>query len=408
MPSDYGYESARRRFLKAGVVGTAGGILTRSTHADQKPSTGIRGYRRLGRTNLEISDISFGSSRLRSGETHLVHRALDLGINYFDSAASYTRGQSETVLGEALQGRRDKVVLVSKHVTHAEETADSMMQVLDASLKRLRTDYIDIFMNHAVNDIAVMKNPEWHEFVAAARRQGKIRFVGASGHAGRLIDCLDYALDEDHLDVILAAYNFGQDPKFYEGLTRSFDMVATQTDLPRVLSKAKQNDVGVVAMKTLMGARLNDMRPYERDGSTYAQAAFRWVLSNEHVDALIISMTSEAQIDEYVGASGARELAAGDLALLHRYAELNGSTYCRQVCSACDDACPYGVLIADVLRTRMYATDYRDVAFARDEYAQLSTDASACLSCSGQPCQGACPHGIAIHELCSPTHAMLA
>ncbi len=60
-----------------------------------------------------------------------------------------------------------------------------------------------------------------------------------SGHAGNLIGCLDYAIDTDIVDAILVAYNFGQDPKFYETLTRSFDFVAVQPDLPRVLAKAK-------------------------------------------------------------------------------------------------------------------------------------------------------------------------
>ena len=71
-----------------------------------------------------------------------------------------------------------------------------------------------------------------------------------------------------------------------------------------MLAKAKQKDIGVIAMKTLMGARLNDMRPFEHSGATFSQAAFRWVLSSPHVDALIISMTSPEQIDEYVAASG--------------------------------------------------------------------------------------------------------
>ena len=399
----------RRQFLKATVVvGAAGTALGTSRPALSAASQGVRSYRRLGRTNLQISDISFGASRLRSGEEHLVHKALDLGINYFDSAENYTSGQSETVLGKALAGRRDKVYLVSKRITSSSESADSMMHALEESLTRLNTDYIDVYMNHAVNSVARVANPEWVAFIDRARQQGKIRWSGASGHAGNLIECLDYALDEDLVDVLLVAYNFGQDPKFYEGMTRAFDMIATQTDLPRVLAKAKRADVGVVAMKTLMGARLNDMRPYEHGGATFAQAAFRWVLSSEHVDALVISMTSEAQIDEYLGASGATAVAAGDRDLLHRYAQLNGQTYCRQVCSACDSACPYGVPIADVLRTRMYAVDYQDVQFARDEYAMLATDASPCLSCSGTPCQGACPHGIEIHTLCAPTHRMLA
>ena len=161
-------------------------------------------------------------------------------------------------------------------------------------------------------------------------------------------------------------------------------------------------------MKTLMGARLNDMRPYENQGATFAQAAFSWVLSNSDVDALIITMRSEADIDEYLGASGSSDVSTAERELLDQYAHLNGANYCKHACNMCSDSCPYGVPISDVLRTRMYATDYQDVEFAQEEYALLDVNASACLSCSGEPCQDACPNGIKIDELCAPTHRMLS
>ena len=397
----------RRSFLKTSALIGSGAVLSGQTQADFSNNT-VKQYRRLGRTNLKISDISMGTSRLRSGEEYLVDHALERGVNYFDSAESYTRGQSETVLGNALKGKRDSVYLVSKTLLGASTSASTMMHDLEGSLRRLQTDYVDIYMNHAVNNVDVVGNPEWFEVVDQAKQQGKIRFTGVSGHAGRLIECLDYAIDEDMIDVMLVGYNFGQDPKFYEGITRGFDRIATLPDLPRVIAKAKQKDIGVVAMKTLMGARLNDMREYEQAGATFAQAAFSWTLSNSDVDALIISMTSKENIDEYLGASGVNTVTADARRLLDTYAQLNGANYCKHACNQCSGACPYGVPISDVLRTRMYATDYQDVTFARDEYALLTTDASACLSCSGQPCQDACPNGIDIHKLCAPTHKMLA
>ncbi len=403
--------SHRRRFLKTSAVAGAGSLLVGRGASAQAPSggaEGVKSYRRLGRTGLEVSDISFGSSRLRAGQENLVHHALDLGVNYIDTAEGYTGGTSETVIGNALAGRRDKAYLVSKTITRANTSAERMMEDLEGSLRRLKTDYVDVYMNHAVNDPAVVGNPEWLAFTEKAKTQGKIRFTGISGHGGYLIDCLDHALDNDLIDVMLVAYNFGQDPKFYEGLTRGVDWIATQPDLPRAIAKAKKQDVGVVAMKTLMGARLNDMRPYEDQGATFAQAAFSWVLSNPDVDALIITMRSEADIDEYLGASGAREVSRAQRALLDRYAHLNGANYCKHACNLCTGSCPYEVPISDVLRTRMYATDYQDVEFARDEYALLDVNAAACLSCSGEPCADACPNGIDIAGLCAPTHRMLS
>ena len=397
----------RRDILRLGAVSSVIPLASVAS-AQEAPAGGeVRRYVRLGRTELEISDVSFGSSRLRRGGEHLIHHALDRGINYFDTADGYSAGASENTIGRALQGRRDKVYIASKFQAGKDETRVSLMRALDTSLRRLRTDYVDVYFNHAVNDVARMANPEWHEFTAMAKRQGKIRFTGMSGHGPRLIECLDYVFDRDLVDVVLVAYNFGQDPSFLTNVTKSFRL-PRQPDLPRALAKAKSRDVGVVTMKTLMGARLNDMRPFETGGRSFSQAAFRWVLSDANVDALIVSMTEQGQIDEYLGGSGGLPVSSEDVALLERYAVANGITYCRHACSLCEGACPYGVPIPDVLRTRMYATDYGDVRFAREEYAKLEENAAACLSCTGEPCAGACPHGIDLPAFAPATHRMLA
>jgi hypothetical protein len=122
------------------------------------------------------------------------------------------------------------------------------------------------------------------------------------------------------------------------------------------------------------------------------------VLSNSDVDALIVSMTSREQVDEYLGASGSRSVAARDLALLARYVAVNSSTTCRFGCDACESSCPAGVSIGDVLRVRMYAEDYGDGQMARDEYVRIGEPAAACLSCASQACAGACPYGVPIPE----------
>jgi predicted aldo/keto reductase-like oxidoreductase len=397
----------RRELLQRGALAGLGMSMLPLLASAQPAGPRVRRYATLGRTGLRVSDISFGGSRLGAGEGDVVRHALDRGINYFDTADSYHGGESETVIGDALRGKRDRVHIASKMMAGAGDRRDAMMRTLEQSLRRLRTDYVDVYFNHAVNDVERLRNPEWPEFTARARREGKIRFVGMSGHAGRLIPCLDHALDTDAVDVVLVGYNFGQDPAFYQQFTRSFDFVARQPDLPRVLQKARAKGVGVIAMKTLMGARLNDMRPFERGGATFAQAAFRWVLSGRNVDALIISMTSREGIDEYLGASGWQSAAGEDLPLLWRYARMNGTSYCRHACQDCVSACPYGVPIADVLRARMYAVDYGDARLARGEYAALAPGASPCLSCAARPCQGACTHGLPIERLLAPTHRLL-
>jgi predicted aldo/keto reductase-like oxidoreductase len=387
----------RRNFLAlgAGVALSLAGVAD----AQQTPAAGaarIRRYVRLGRTGLEVSDISFGSSS--TSDAALVRHAFERGVNFFDTAESYRGGFAEEAIGEALQGKRDRVVLSSKTKADTGDRRTDMMRALEGSLKRLGTDHLDIYFNHAVNDVDRMQNQEWWEFTELAKRQGKIRFRGMSGHGGRLSECLDYAIDHDLVDVVLVAYNFAQDPSFYDRLRHTFHWAAIQPDLPRVLKKAKQKNVGVIAMKTLMGARLNDMRPYERRGATFSQAAFRWVLSGDYADALVVSMTSTRGIDEYLAASGDSKVTTGDLELLERYARMQTASYCQSACRACEGSCPVQVPIAEVLRTRMYDVDYRQPELARAEYAELATPASACLTCTHQSCLQACPRGIPIAE----------
>lgn len=390
----------RRELIQAGALGAAALLAPGVTRADDPAGPAeprVRRYKKLGRTELEISDISFGSSRMRDPKA--VRHAFERGVNYFDSAEGYKGGDSESAIGEALHDVRDRVFLTSKTVAESDATRAEMMEALEGSLRRLRTDYVDVYFNHAVNDIDRIANPEWAEFTELAKKQGKIRWRGLSGHAGQLVPCIEYGLDHGLLDVILAAYNFGQDPAFHQRFLTTFDFIALQPGLPKAIERAHAEGVGVVAMKTLMGARANDMRPYEREGGTFSQAAFRWVLSNPNVDALVISMNDPEMIDEYLGASGSARVSKADLELLGRYAARNGRGYCQHGCNLCDDVCPSAVAISEVLRTRMYDVDYGDREFAREEYTRLEAPASACLSCDGSPCASACPNGISIPKL---------
>jgi len=392
----------RRGFLGLGSAAAASGLcgldaLAGRADAGADGPPRIRRHVTLGKTGLTVSDISFGSSSLTDPD--LVRHALDRGVSYFDTAESYRFGYAEEAIGEGLQGVRDKVVLGSKTKAGAGDTRQEMMEALEGSLRRLKTDYLDIYFNHAVNDVDRMRNAEWAEFTERAKQQGKIRFRGMSGHGSRLVECLDYAIDHDLVDVVLVAYNFGQDPDFYSRLRDTINFPAIQPDLPRVLDKAKGKDIGVIAMKTLMGARLNDMRPYEWEGATFAQAAFRWVLSSPRTDALVISMTGKAEIDEYVAASGGDQVQGEDFNLLARYAYLQNTRYCRHGCNGCEGACPDGVEIAEVLRTRMYDVDYGDSTLAKADYARLGEGASACLTCTHQACRNACPFGLPIPDL---------
>ena len=390
----------RREFLRRGAaLGLAPALLPFAAGAET-PSTTPRVRRRvpLGKTGLEMPDIAFGASRLRD-DVSVVHHALERGITYFDTAEDYTGGSSEETLGRALVGRRDEVVLTTKTMAGRRASQADLFEALEGSLRRLRTDRIDIYMNHAVNEVGRLRNDAWYEFASRAKEQGKIRFTGISGHGGRLVECLDVAIDESLVDVILVAHNFGQDPAFYERFTGRFDFVAMQPDLPRVMKKARQAGIGVIAMKTLRGARLNDMRPYEGAGATFAQAAFRWVLAGGLADGLIVTMRDAAQVDEYLGASGWTTEHAADAGLLTRHARVSTTTQCRYGCRSCEGACPAGVSIPDALRARMYLEDYEAPELARAALPETGLRADACGSCDGSPCASACPHGIDIRSL---------
>jgi len=385
----------RRKFLKTSAALSA--AAPASVFAD---SAEIKHYVELGKTGLKISEIGFGSSSLQD-ET-LVSHALDRGVTYFDTAESYRFGWSEEAVGKGLKGHRDRVVLASKTKAQANSSETEIMQALEASLKRLQTDYLDIYFNHAVNRVNRMQNDAWANFTEKAVRQGKIRFRGMSGHGSRLARCLEYSIDNDLVDVILCAYNFGEDPDLIDRLRNTFHFAAIQSDLPPILDKAREKNIGVIAMKTLMGARLNDMRQFEAQGRTYAQAALRWVLSSPRVDAAIISMTSTSKINEYIGASAQPDEIVGDAGLLGRYAALQSGKYCHHGCNHCEDACPHGVDIAEVLRTRMYDVDYGNKALAIEDYARLgSNSASACISCDNKVCSSACPYGVPIPQYTS-------
>jgi predicted aldo/keto reductase-like oxidoreductase len=386
---------------------TAAGSVPQPSSA----GAGVKQRVTLGKTGLEVPDISMGCFKLREKSKHLVHAALDRGITHFDTADSYQKGASEKALGAVLADRRTQVTITSKHRAGAKETRQGQMLALENSLKRLRTDYIDIYLNHAMNDMERLQNPEWPEFVSRAKAQGKIRFAGISGHGGQLTRCIDYAVENDFADVILVAYAFAQDPDFFNELKTKLalklDMVAPKTDLPLALDRARKKGVGVMAMKTLWGAKLNDMRPFEAPGTTFAQSAMRWVLTGKHVDGLVVTMRNTRVMDEYLGASGAAGVGAADLSMLQQYQERNTTTQCRYGCTGCLDACPSDVAISDVLRSRMYAVDYKDPEQGSDAYAKLEGNAAACGSCSTEPCANACPYGISISQLTRQTHDLL-
>ena len=146
--------------------------------------------RPLGRAGLEVSALGIGGYHLGSANsdaeaTQIVNEALDAGVNFFDNAWEYHQGLSEERLGRALRGRRDRAVVMTKVCTHGRHRNIAMRQ-LEESLTRLQTDHLDVWQIHEViyeNDPDLIFAPNGAaEALLEARRQGKVRFLGFTGH----------------------------------------------------------------------------------------------------------------------------------------------------------------------------------------------------------------------------------
>jgi aryl-alcohol dehydrogenase-like predicted oxidoreductase len=151
-------------------------------------------YRQLGNSGVRVSVIGLGTNRFGSKEVgqtdvdQIIDQALDLGINFFDTANVYTEGRSEETLGQALKGRIDKVVLASKFSFPRKSSPNSwgasryqLMQAVDASLRRLQTDHIDLYYTHRWDASTPIE--ETLRALDDVIRMGKVRYIGASAYA---------------------------------------------------------------------------------------------------------------------------------------------------------------------------------------------------------------------------------
>jgi hypothetical protein len=393
----------RRTFMRnsvAAATALAIGGRTEAILAQPDTKARVQQTRPLGKTGFQMSDISFGAGRLPSAS--LVLRAIDQGVNYFDTAPDY--GNSEDLIGEALQRfkQRDKVFIVSKfcrpvpyqagvsHLGLDAKEADYVAAV-ENSLKRLKTDYLDGVFVHAIGeqgDLETERKRLVHEPMLAAfarlKEAGKVRFLAVSSHGPHNMETLMMeAVRSGHFDWIMPAFNFMNFPK-----------------VPEVLQEAKKRQVGVVAMKTLAGAKDMNLDP---KGGNFEHAAFKWVLKHTEVSGLVISIKSVQSLDHYLRASG-EAFASVDQRLLDRYAAYHGQDYCRTGCGDCEAACPSGIPIATILRHQMYFQDYGDEKRAMRDYAALSVNAAPCETCDTPHCAGACIHGLPVAAKLTAAH----
>lgn len=287
-------------------------------------------YRRLGRTGLQVSEVcmgamTFGGATDEAEAERIFASCLERGINFFDTADVYTDGRSEEILGRLIQGKRDELVIATKVFNPTGPGPNDMglsrkhiLQACEASLRRLGTDYIDLYQVHA-DDMATPLE-ETLSALDQLVRDGKVRYIGASNHtAWRLSEAL--CTSENHG---LARYECLQ--PLYNLIERGLDA--------ELLPLCRAKGVGVIVWSPLAGgwltgkyrgevesaARLSDpdrremgatvdrertldvlLRTAESLGASPAQVALRWIMDQDGITSAIVGARNLAQLDDNLG-----------------------------------------------------------------------------------------------------------
>ena len=366
-------------------------------------------YRTLGKTGLKVSDISFGAGKIN--DPNVVGKAIDLGINYFDTAPDYSSGHSEKVLGKGFKKTsvsRDKIVVATKMCAvggypkhYYGQKAETLIKGVEGSLKRLQTDYIDFLFVHALGErhknkeLSRLKDPEMLEAFEKLKKAGKVRYLAVSSHnyAGAIGGGVEYAIDSGNFDLVMTAFNYGKLPH---------DKYMPY--IKKMINKAKKKGVAYVAMKSLKGARGLDRSKLKGQG-TFAQAAFKWVLSHP-VSTVVVTMNNMNQINQYIKASG-KKMSMADEEILYKQALADND--CQIGCYDCEKSCPKDVHVGDILRYNMYFTNYDQEKDAMLSYSKIpaANRADNCTSCSAG-CETACPYGVPIQEKLVQAHQNLS
>ena len=259
----------RRDFIQKSALVTIG--LTSATSKAamnmEQGQTGSVPMRRLGKSDIQVSALSIGGYHLGSAETQddaneIVAHALDAGINFFDNAWEYHDGKSESWMGTALGKRRKEAVLMTKVCTHGRDKTVAM-QMLEESLRRLQTDYLDVWQIHEVvydNDPDMIFGPNGAaEALLKAKQDGKVRLIGFTGHKNPAI----------HLKVLSHGFPFDtvQMPlNAFDATFRSFEQ--------HVLPEAMRQGIAVLGMKSMGGS--GEM---VKEGGITPEKALRYAMS---------------------------------------------------------------------------------------------------------------------------------
>lgn len=338
--------------------------------------------RRLGRTNFEVSVIGFGGIPIGRGGREegikAVRRAIELGVNFIDTARSYW--ESEAIVGEAIKGIRENLIISTKsHLRTRKEVAEHM----ETSLRLLQIDKIDIFHMHAIDSEDDLKQRLTAggalEAIHEARRVGKVDRIGVSGHQPKV---LLSAIRTGEFDTVMAPYNL------------------RNVEAEKLFDLARELDLGVIAIKPLAGGFLTvpaeamQYKVTERAVCT-AEAALRFVLNNPAVTTVIPGMCDIAQVEGDVPVGNVpAQMSPQERTELQERARSMIYSPCMQ-CGYCLIECPNEIDIKDVFRLRNFYEQFGLVDYTKRRYQELYEDKVAlCSECMA--CVGRCPAQIDI------------
>ena len=363
-------------------------------------------FRKFGRTGKNVSALGFGAMRLPTQGSEsdineptaveMIRYAIDRGVNYVDTAYVYHGGNSEVVVGKALEdGYRDKVFLATKSPIWLVEKTDDFDRFLDEQLSRLQTDHIDFYLLHClqarfwskIQDLGVF---DWAD---RARADGRIGEFGFSFHD-----------DFDVFKQIVDAYDWSFCQIQYNLVNE--DVQAGTAGLKYAASKG----LAVVIMEPLFGGTLaNPPEPvqeiWQESGNRPADAALRWVWDHPEVSLVLSGMTTLEQVKqnlESADRSGINQLDEEERALLRRvqkkYQELSPIPCTK--CGYCMP-CPNGINIPLNFELFNSATLFKGSSqlLCRNLYQGLpdSERAEACEDCG--TCEDRCPQTIEVGKL---------
>ena len=363
----------RRKFIKRmsstllGMTVAQGfGPLPSFGTSDKIPSLQ---YRTLGRTGLKVTSVGMGV--MNCSDPAVLLRAFDLGINFYDTADCYMWGRNEEMVGKAFQGKRDKVLIQTKVHQNDEK---KMRASVERSLRRLKTDTIDVLIWHNLNSPEEVSHKEYFEFMTKMKKEGKARFTGFSSHSN-MASLLMEAAKGGHHDVALVSYNFTHSKKLKEAV-----------------AAAGKSGIGIVAMKTQAGGYTKE----KMGGLSPHQAALKYVLMDQNVATAVPGVTTIEEIDE-CAAVMETPLSGRNVEELKQYHAFLQGRICT-MCGGCSGECPYGVPYNDLLRTIVYADGYQNPRLAEEtlERAGGLMAGGPCSDCSS--CSVTCRRGLDIKK----------